>query len=827
MTGRIALASPVLSRPIVERLRDLIGDVAYALRLIRRGPSYSLVVIAVLAAGIAVNLIAFGLFKAVALAPLAGVRNSGSLVFAGSRLTGGQITPISYPDYQDLQRRAYPGLAAWAIQPLILTHGGASRLLLAELVTGNYFDVLGVTPRAGRTLRASDAAAPGQQPVVVLSDGEWRRSFGADPAVIGTTVRINGQPMTVVGVTSPDFRGAIVGVDTGVFVPVTMQPRLAGRNWLEQRDNRWIQAFLRPPAGISRARLEAQAAAMSRQLAAEHPNQFVRDRVALVSIWQWPYGAQTYMLPAVGVIGAMAALLLVVVCANVASLVLVRSTARRGETAARLTLGATRGRLVRQLMIESLALAVPGALLGFLLPSLLEPVLGAAAANVPIPLFFNAGPDRWLVAFTLLVGLLSAVLYGLVPAIRLSRLDLGGVLKDDLSPRGSTRSRLRTSLVVAQVAVALVLLVGTALALRTLEAAQRADPGFDPGSVTWATFDARAGGHDEVTGRDYYRRLLAAARAESGVSAASLATFLPLNFVDMMGWSVEPEGYQARQDEDLSMAVNVVTSDYFTTMGIPIVAGREFAERDEGAVEPPLIVNETFASRYFGSTAAAVGRRARINAQQVVIVGVARDAKYARLDEQPRPYVYAPFAHFYMTSMTLQLRSAADPAAVIARVREHARTLDPSMAVLDSGVMADQLRSATSIYETVARVLSIVGVLAAALSALGVYGLVAFTVSQSTHEIGIRAALGATRAMILRRFVNRGLVLAIAGLIVGLGASLAMTRLARTLLFGVESSDPVSFAGAALLVLAAALFASFVPAWRASRVDPVVALRRQ
>jgi predicted permease len=809
----------------IERTLDVLRDVSYAVRLITRSPSYSLVVIVVLAGGIGVNLVSFGLFKALALAPLAGVERSGSLLYVGTRTIGGEVWPLSYPDYEDIRARAHPGLAASAIQSLILTHGGSSRLMMAELVTGNYFDVLDVKPEVGRALTSSDAATAGQQATVVISDGLWRRAFGADPAVVGRTVRINAHPMTVVGVAPPDFRGAVVGLATDLFVPITMQRPLLGSSWLDARDDRSVLAFLRPPDGRSRAQTEAQTLAVSHQLMAEHPNDSLQHRAEIVSIWRWRFGAQGYMLPAVAIMGAMTALFLVVVCANIATLVLVRSAARRGETAARLTLGATRGRLVRQLVIESLALAAPAAAVGFVLPRFAEPFLGAAAANVSaFPLYFNVESDGYVVGFTILLGVLSALLYGLVPAIRLSRTDLSAVLKD-LSPRRSSKGRLRTSLVVAQVAVALMLLIGTALAVRTLEAAQRADAGFDPQQVTWATFDARAGGHDEASGRQLYIRLLDAIRTENGVTAASLATFLPLNLFDMMSGDAEPEGYQPRRDEDLSFARNVVSSGYFRTMGIPLVAGREFEAHDDAATDPPLIVNETFAQRFFGGAAAAVGRRVKTAGRQGTIVGVARDIKYARLDEAPRPYVYTPFSHFYMTNMTVQVRGGLDPALMLARIREHAQDVDPDMTILTSGAMSDQLRSATSLYETLARVLTMVGAFAAALAALGVYGLVAHTVRWSTHEIGVRTAVGATRGMILRQFLRRGVTLAAIGTGIGGVASLMGTRLMSGLLFGVEATDPASFAGASLLVLSAALVASFVPAWRASRVDPIVALR--
>jgi predicted permease len=660
----------------------------------------------------------------------------------------------------------------------------------------------------------------------VISDGLWRRSFGADRLVIGTTVRINAHPMTVIGVTPPRFRGAVVGLATDVFVPITMQPRLIGHDSLDARDNRWVHAFLRPPDGMTRAQIEARASGVSRRLLEQHPRDSLADRAFIVSLWRWPYGAQSLMLPAVGLLGAMAALLLVVVAANAAGLVLVRGLARRGETAARLAVGASRARIVRQLVIESLVLTIPAAVIGFFLPGFGEPFLGAAAGNVSFPLAFNTAPDRFIVGFTVLVAFVTAFIYGLVPAVRLSRVDVASILKDDLSPRGSSTSRFRTALVVAQVAGALVLLVGTALILRTFESAQHADAGFDPHQVTWASFDTLAGGHDEASGRLVYRRLLDASRAESGVTAASVATFLPLNLIDMSSRDAQPEGYERRPDEDISPPVNIVSEDYFRTMGIPMAAGREFEAHDADAAEPPLIVNETFARRFWGSAEAAIGKHVGTSGQQATVVGVARDVKYARLDEQARPYMYLPFSHFYSNSMTLQVRSDADTAAVLERIRAHARALDAGMPILASGVMADQIRSASSLYETLARILGVVGVMAAALAALGVYGLVAYTVRQSAHEIGIRTAVGATRTMIVRQFLARGVALAAIGIAVGVLASLMLGRLMADLLYGVAATDVTSFAGASALVLGATIAASFIPAWRGSRVDPVVALRQ-
>jgi predicted permease len=525
--------------------------------------------------------------------------------------------------------------------------------------------------------------------------------------------------------------------------------------------------------------------------------------------------------------GAMAGLLLVVVCANVAGLVLVRSVGRRGEIAARLALGAGRLRIVGQLMIESLVLAVPAAAAGLVLPRFAEPFIGAAETNVAaFPLFFNVEPDRFVIGFTLLIAWASAFIYGLVPAIHTSRVDLVSVLKDDLSPQGRSRGSWRATLVVAQIAMALVLLIGTGLVLRSLDSAMRADAGFDPNQVSWVTLDARAAGYDEASSRRIYDQLLEAVAGDARIQSAALASYLPLSLIDWQNWGVKPEGYEQRRDESLTFALNTVTPGYFRTLRIPLLAGREFDDSDTSSADGVAIVNETFARRFWGSASAAIGKRFDSNGWRT-IVGVARDMKYARLDESPRPYFYVPFSQAYSAfrGLTLEVRASEPPAAVMERIRAHVRAIDPEMPIVESGTLAGQMRSAVSIYETVARVLGMIGVLAIGLVAIGIYGLVAYTIRQSAHDIGIRTALGAGPRDITRRYLASGARLGIVGVLLGVVAAFAVTRLMAQLLYGVSTTDAWSFGTASALVLAVTLGASFIPAWRASRSGPLRALR--
>ncbi len=811
----------------LERINDIVRDAAYALRLLLRSRGYALTVIAVVAVGIACNVIVFSLYKALALTPLAGVPDSGSLHYVGARTVGGGPVLLSYPEYNDIRDQAFPTLAGSTIQQVILGQGARGQRVIAEMVTGNFFSTLNVSAQHGRILLPSDDVAPGKHPVAVLSDTFWRTSFGADPGVVGRAIRVNGQPLTITGVAAREFRGSIVGLSIDIFLPIKMYTQVIQNDTLLFRNNQMVMALMQLPTRASRDQARTKAAIVSSALAEAHAIDHLSERAIVVPISEWPFGAQSFLLPAVGLMSAMSGLLLVVVCANVAGLVLVRSMARRGEIAARLALGASRFRIVRQLMIESFVLAIPAAGVGLLLPRVAEPFISAAMPNVVVPLFFNVEPDRFVIGFTLIVAWLSALISGLAPAIQLSRMDLASVLKDDLSPLGPSRGSLRTTLVVMQIAMSLILLIGTGLVLRSLDSITRADPGFAAAQVTWATFDVRAGGVSAEGGRQFYRQLLEVVAADDRIDSASLAAYLPLTMIDWQSWNAKPEGYASRRDENLTAAVNVVGPEYFQTLRIPLLAGREFAIRDEESAPRVAVINETFARRFWGGPSNAIGKRFEGGGQWRTVVGVARDMKYARLDETPRPYVYVPFGQSYDASMTLEVRAGGPSGEVLERIRAHAASINPDMPIVDSGLLVDQIRSAISILETVARVLGMIGVLTIGLVALGIYGLVAYTVKQSAHEIGIRTALGAGPGDITRRFLSSGARLGIVGVVLGTIGALAVTRLMAQLLYGVSATDPLSFVTASVLVLSVALGASFIPAWRASRGSPLRALRHQ
>jgi macrolide transport system ATP-binding/permease protein len=819
----------------MDHAADLARDVRYALRLLARSPGYSLVIVTVLTIGIGTNLVAFGFYNALALSPLSGVPRSSDLVVITAATRSGRPLMLPYGDYKYLHdhANAFEGLAASDFTGFAIGRGAEALHVFGERVSGNYFDVLGVEAQFGRTIGPSDDLVPGGHPVVVISDSLWRRVFLADPAIVGRIIHVNSVPLTVIGVTGPDFHGAVVGVDMELFVPVMMQPALSGGwNALASRDAPFLVAIGRPRAGITLAQARDEARRLGQQLAIEWPIDQVSNRALLLPIRESPYGVQTYGAPIVRLTGATAVLLLLVVCANVAGLVLVRTLSRRSEIAARLALGATRWRLARLLLVENLLLAVPSACLGLMIPGLADSFLTSTQRSMlSVRLHFNWDAGLLpLVAVSLAAT--SALLCGLLPALKASRIDVASAVKDTPSLPAPSTSRLRSILVVCQVAASLVLLVGTALTTRSLAAARGADPGFDPRPVASVMVDVRAAGYDEAEGRHMFDRLRAELRALPEVEAVSLMRLPLLMVYDFGVREFSIEGHAPRREDDLQFGYNIISPDHFRTLSIGLVAGRDFDERDDASAAAVAIVNETMATTFWGGAPQAIGRRIRTPdwrttiPRWLTIVGVARDIKYTRLNEEPRPYVYFPFAQTYVGSMYVHVRGSETAARLLDRVARQVRAVDANVPIVEAKPLTDQLRAGVGTYEVAARVLAFVGLAAIALSALGIYGLVAYTASQRVREIGIRLALGAPRAGIVHRFLMGGLRLGAAGAAIGILASLATSRVMASLLYGIAATDPVSFATAGLAVLFVALLASVVPAWRAARLDPLAALRR-
>ena len=825
----------------LEALRDLTSDLRYAVRSLLRHKAFAATVVGVLAIGIGVNAAVFTMLKSIALTPLAGVAGSASLHVVYRETSTGRDLGLSYPDFQQLREhhRGFADLFGSALATLTLGRGRGARPVSGELVTGNYFHGLGVGAQRGRVLQPSDEVAPGRHPVVVLSDRLWRNDFGANPDIVGTTVEINNVTLSVVGIADANFHGTIVSYDVEVFIPVMTAPELGftfgsrhttPAGILGDRTAAVVYplGFLR--RGATLATVAAEGEALWATLASDRPADEPAQQLRVVPFSQFPGSGQSYILPTLWVLTAMGILVLLIACANIAGLVLVRGVSRRGEIAVRLALGATRARIVRLLVLENLVLALPGAVLGVVLawqgiPPLLEYAEWLAA---PQRLFFNIELDRLVIAFTAVAACVSALVFGLAPALQSSRIDLVSVINEDASPRGAARGRLRAALVVAQVAVSLLLLVGAGLAMRSVDAAQRADPGFDPAQLTSVELDVRQNGYDATRGRAFYRQLLETARTDAGVESATLAWHLPLALLDTRSVRVAIDGYVPGRDEDLAFMSNTVGPDYFQTLRIGLTAGREFADRDDDTSAPVAIVNDTLARRFWADSASAIGQRIRLDdGAWRTVVGVAADVKYSRINETPRPYVYLPFFQAYRPGMVLHTRGPGPVDALVDKARARVAALDADMPIVAARPFTHNIRGALIFYEFAAMMLLVFGTAGMGLAGLGTYGLVSHTVKQSTHEIGIRMALGASALSVLRSFLGRGLRLGAIGAAVGAVAAFALGRLLERVLFGVSPTDPVSYSRALAVVLAAVIVATLVPAWRAARTDPLRALRHQ
>ena len=826
----------------VSALHDFTSDVRYAWRSLARHPAFTLTVALVLTLGIALNAAVFTMLKSLALAPLAGVDRSAQLVVVHGETNAGRALDLSYADYQHLRDHdtAFTGLAGTALATVGLGRERGARPVWAELVTGNYFRVLGTVAAHGRLLLPSDETAPGANAVVVVNHGLWQRDFNGDPNLVGTTVTINGAPFTVVGVTAPTFHGTTVVYDTDLFVPITMAPQLGYSFGSQQTAASAILAdrratvfapvgFLRP--GVSIADAAARTAGLWTELARERavtPDGVARTRV--VPFRENPGGAPSIVLPTLAVVAAMGLLVLLIACANIAGLVLVRGLARRGEIAVRLALGATRPRIVRLLVVENLVLALPGAVLGVVAASYGVRVLAGYAERLAAPdrVFFNIDVDALVIGFAVLVAMLCALVFGFVPALRSTRVDLVSVINQDASPRGAARGRLRAGLVIAQVAVSLLLLVGAGLVTRSLDAARHAHTGFETDRVATLDLDVKHAGYDGARGREFYRRLLDAAHGDAAVASATVAAFGPLAFLETPRQTVTIAGYTPQRDEDLRFLYNVVGPDYFATLRIPLVAGRAFESRDDADAAAVAVVNQTLAERFWGEPARALGQRLRLGDDTWrTVIGVARDAKYIRIDEPPRPYVYVPFFQRYRSAMSVYALGHAPADEVVEHARAMVTTLDSDVPILRANTLADGLLGALMLFNLTAAMLFVFGTTGIVLVALGTYGLMAFMVRQTTREIGIRMALGAAPRRVLREWLERGLRLGVAGAALGMVATLGVTQLLGSVLFGVSATDPASYARAMAIVLGVVVLATLVPAWSASRTSPLQALRHQ
>ena len=811
---------------------NLYQDLRFALRMLLKSPMFTAAAVVTLALGIGLNAAVFSAVNTLMFRPLPEVRNDAELVqlyrtWPGDMLYGSN----SIPHYQDLRDRveAFGGdVAAWTFVPMSLSADGRSERIMGNMVSANYFDVLGAPPIMGRGFLPEEAVDPGAHRVIVLGHSFWQTRFGADPAIVGRTVTLNGQSWTVVGVAREGFKGSMPMVDPPVYAPLMMQQELIpGYNLIEARGNNWMNVIARRRPGFTVEQTRQSLNAFLIQMRQEYPDHYDESGIHLVpqkeaGIHPMLRSAQVGMSAVTMVVVAF---LLLIACINVANLFLARAGERRKEMGIRLSLGAKRGRIITQLLTESVLFSLIAGGTGLLLAFWAIGIANSLSLPIDVAVDFDLSIDRTVLLFTLALSLLTGVLFGLAPALQASKPETVSALKGEFSLEPGGKNRLISTLVVAQTALSILLLISSGLFLRGLQAATSVDTGFEPENLLVASVDPGLQGYDRQRAEVFYRELEAGLRALPRVQAVGLARMVPLS-LNSSDRGVSIPGYEPAPNEGMSIRYNMVTPGYFAAMGIPVLAGRPFGEEDTRDGTPVIMVNQKFADRFWPGEN-ALGKIVQTAGEDRVVIGVVKTGKYFSLGEEPQDFMYLAHAQVWSFSMTLHVRTAGDPEQLAPLVRREVQRLDASMPVADMRTMTSQLGIALFPARLVGITLGLFGILGMILAAVGVYSVMAYSVTQRTREIGIRVALGASWRQVVGMIVRRGMSLVGAGVAIGLLGAVGASRVMAGLLYGVSAVDPMTFIGVPALLCAVALLASFLPARRAAATDPMMTLRAE
>jgi macrolide transport system ATP-binding/permease protein len=803
-------------------------DVAYSLRALRKNPWFTLTALLSLTVGIGAATTVFAVVNAFLIRPLPCIREPQRLLNVRVREKGDvNFQNFSLPSLGDLQQSdtALSGLASFSDHALSMTRHGESELVRGQIVSANYFDVLGVKPLYGRYFAPGEDSMGNEHPVAVVNFTFWQTRLGGDPHLVGSQITINGAPLTVIGIAPRGFGGTFVGFVDDFWVPNDMAPRLLQRRNLAQRKTRWLEAIGRLRPGTSLQQAQAGMSTVQRRLAQDFPEERNME-IALSPVTGFDLELRGGVIVFLAIIMAVSLLVLLISSMNVTNMVLARGVARSKEIATRLALGIDRGRLIRQLLMENVILALLGGLAGTLAARWGVELLRQMNPPTGIRLVFDFSLDAGVLAFAFLVSVLSGLAFGLLPALQASRTDLVTSLKE-VAVQASGRARLRSLLVVGQVAASTLLLITAALFLRALQHAGSQQPGFDPRGVETVTLDPSVLGYDEVKSRDFFLRLEERLAALPGVEAASLSNKTPLGFGSLFGGTrtaIDVEGRQPPPGVDgFKVEFTVIGPRYLDVLRIPLLRGRDLSPADREQMPRVAIVNEAMA-RHFWPGQDPVGKRFRHDRRLVEIVGLAKDSKYVRLNETPRDHLYLAFAQLPSPRMTLFLRTARSPSSLAAPIREEIRRTAPNLPVLNLMTMDESMAIARLPQRVAASVATTLGFSGLLLATVGIYGVVAYSVSQRRREIGLRMALGADRQAVIRLVVRQGVALAAAGVFAGALGALAVGRLLSGLLFGISPADPLTFSSIAVLLLVTAAMASLLPAQGAARIDPMAAL---
>jgi predicted permease len=805
---------------------DLRRDVRHSVALFRRSPGFTAAVVLTLALGIGLNTAMFSFVNALLLRPLPVPASERLVSIHTSDFSGPPLGVTSYPDYLDFRdgsRDLFSGVAGYTLELMNLSGGGVSDRVQAHHVTRNYFEVVGVGVARGREFGADDGGG------VVVSHGLWQRLWGGRDEALGRTVLVNGKPRVVIGVAPREFTGLLRGLPADLWLPIEPQPELAER--LTRRDSRWLMVVGRLAHADGLPQAQAALSSIAAQLHRAYPREWSDLRSAGRRVTLLPANQSMLFVDRDDVVQFMTALMAVVgivlllACVNVANLALARATVRSREMAIRLSVGAGRARVVRQLFTESLLLSILAGLGGAVVAFAATTMLVRMLPPLPLRISLDLSPDSRVLAFTIGVSVVTGVLFALLPALRMTRPDLTTALKG--GPLGGDhRARLgslRTGLVAVQVALSVILVVGAGLSVRSLMHAGAVDVGFQPRNVVIATVSAGQQGYDQRRASLLFGQLIERIEALPSVRSAALASIVPLGFSGQRT-RVALQDYTPRDGEDMEINFNVVGPRYFETMRIPVVQGREFNGTDRDGAPGAAIVNEAFIRRYWPD-GVALGKQIQRRGVPFTVVGVAADGKYRSLSEAPLPYFYLALEQNPDSDVTLHVRTDGPSAATAGAIRAVVGELDPDLPLTDVRTLEDHLGLVMMPLQTAARLLGAFGALALGLAVVGIYSVIAFSVSQRTREVGIRLALGASIGNVLALVLRQGVVVIGAGLLAGAAAAAVLTRLAASLFFGVSPTDPRTFAGAIGVLAVAGLIAALIPAFRAARIRPSEALR--
>ena len=808
-------------------LETLFQDFRFALRMLRRSPGFALVAIFCLTLGIGTNAAVFSWMEGLLFRPYPAVAHQERLV----ALTGTAAQDdLSWPDFLDLQRncKLFEAFFVSKIMGTTLSIGERAQVVTGSVVSSNYFPALGVHPILGRAFEPTEDVGRSAHPVTVISYQLWKERFGGDPQIIGKTQRMNGVLHTIIGVAPEGFYGTFVGWAMKFWVPASMEDTFeAGGYKLEDRGERWIEGYGRLKPGVTLEQAQQEVSAVAKRLDADYPATNRGRGVKLWALWQTPFNNAGTLLPTLGIMLVVVVFVLLIACANVGNLLLVRAFARRHEITVRVAVGAGRRRLLQQLLIEGLVLSALAATGGLLIAHwsshllvLLLPVRNGNAMHLP-------GEMDWRVmALSAAVCLASTLLFALLPAIEASNVDLAITLRSEMAGvvHGRSKSWVRSGLVLVQVSLCFILLAGAGLLLQSLERVRSDSPGFSTQGTLVTAVNLSASGYDVQRAKSFQDDLIDRVQGLPGVESAALARVTPLGYGTFSSAPIAVDGYQPPTDERLSVDYNQVGPGYFATIGIPLVSGREFTRADNETAAPVAIVNETMAARYWAGKD-PIGDRLQVKDKWFEIVGVAKTSRYYSMREMPKPFFYVPLRQKFSVGAALNIRTKLRPETMAAALSRELKAMDANLALYEVISLQEQLDRSTSAQKVAVTLTGVLAGLALVLASIGLYGVMSYTVSQSTRELGLRMALGARTPELFRLVISRGLALTAGGILLGAAAALGLTRLLGYLLYKVSPRDPLAFGSAFLILLIVSLIACLLPAWRATRVDPIVALR--